>query len=211
MKNIEKNIGIFNSINIDLMDEYCGVRTLALDFMASSQLEIHKIFNDLKKCPQNPKHHPEGNAWNHTIKTLIEAGKYRKELPRDWQHAFMWGMLLHDIGKPATTDPETLTAYGHDKVGAKLAKEFLEEITEDKDLIDKVYGIVRGHMRARMLVKQRSGMKAWKKLQEICRLDVLAYVSMCDSDGRGFPPEGKDEVFYKITEMHNKLKDCNNG
>ena len=55
------------------------------------------------------------------------------------------------------------------------------------------------------LIKQKSSRKAWKKLNNICPLNILAYVSMCDTDGRGFPPEGKEGEFKTIMEWHNKL------
>jgi tRNA nucleotidyltransferase (CCA-adding enzyme) len=161
--------------------------------------------DELPHCQQNPKHHPEGNVWIHTRLVVENAFKYRDELPEDWRLPFMWGMLLHDIGKPAMTDPETLSAYGHAERGAKLAETYMARFTDSKSFVSKVVAIVRLHMRARELVRHKAKRPAWIRLQHQCRLDVLAYVSMCDSDGRGFPPEGKEGDFSIVMDKWEEI------
>jgi len=179
------------------------------------QAGIINVFPELKKligCPQREKWHPEGDAWEHTLLVIDEAAKYRDEIPEDWQLAFMWGMLLHDVGKPVAThmDEEKghLTSINHDKLGEPIAKAFMKRLTNNEDLIDKICSIVKVHMRPRLLLKSSPRRATWRRLQNECPLDILAYVSMVDNDGRGVPAERagkKDESFIKTMEVHREL------
>lgn len=57
--------------------------------------------------------------------------------------------LLHDIGKPRTRRPgvkKAYTFYGHEVVGARMAKKILEGLKFDKQTIDFVTNMVRRHM-----------------------------------------------------------------
>jgi tRNA nucleotidyltransferase (CCA-adding enzyme) len=163
-------------------------------------------------CKQREKYHPEGDVWTHTLMVIDQAARYRDELPEEWRLPFMWGMLLHDVGKPIATrmneEKGHLTSIDHDKLGEPIARKFMERLTNNKDLIDKVCSIVKVHMRPRLLLKATPKRAAWRRLQNICPLNILAYVSMCDNDGRGDPLErcGKeDESFIKTMEVHKIL------
>lgn len=50
--------------------------------------------------------------------------------------SFMWAVLLHDVGKPATTKEENgrISSYGHEVVGEKLAVNFLKKLSGEKRL-----------------------------------------------------------------------------
>ena len=57
--------------------------------------------------------------------------------------------LFHDIAKPhtLTIDEEGVGHfYGHDKLGADMAREALRRLKASKDLIEKVYRLVKEHM-----------------------------------------------------------------
>ncbi len=163
-------------------------------------------------CKQREKWHPEGDAWEHTLMVVDEAARYRDELPEEWRLAYMWGMLLHDVGKPAATYMDLgkghLTSINHDKMGEPLARAFMERLTNNEDLISKVCAITKVHMRPRLLLKATPKRATWRRLQNICPLNVLAYVSMADEDGRGKVNErlGKtDPVFIKTMEVYKIL------
>ena len=74
-------------------------------------------FIRLRGCTQSPIHHPEGDVWEHVMCVLDQA-KY----PIAW--------LCHDLGKPDTWDDSKgrITNYGHDKVGARIARSMLERL-----------------------------------------------------------------------------------
>lgn len=182
--------------------------TTAAEYMEQTYLlDFFPELKAMQNTPQSKKWHPEGDVWEHTKLVMDQAFEYRDEVPKEWRQAFMWGMFLHDIGKPITVNSETLSCYGHDKAGGKIAKEFLEHLKAPKKLTDMVVQIVTGHMRPRQLVQGKCKMGSWRKLQNVCPLNILAYVSMSDSDGRGFSPKGKDGEYKDILEAWNKL-DC---
>lgn len=91
----------------------------------------YTLLKNLVDTPQSLQHHPEGNVWAHTLLVLDNASKVKglSENPR----AFMWGALLHDLGKaPATKIKKgRITSYDHDKLGAELCIKFLEAFTDD--------------------------------------------------------------------------------
>src|SRR5699024_7119924 len=53
---------------------------------------------------QNPKHHPEGDVWNHTMLVINKASKVRSLSSNPLY--FMYSALFHDIGKPISTTEE---------------------------------------------------------------------------------------------------------
>jgi poly(A) polymerase len=61
-----------------------------------------------------------------------------------------WAALLHDIAKPRTKTVEDnkVHFFGHEDIGAILAREILKRLHFDRDFIENVSRIVRLHMRA---------------------------------------------------------------
>lgn len=135
-------------------------------------------------APQNPEHHPEGDVWIHTLMAVDNAAKLRKHVDENLRTAYMFGVLCHDFGKPYTTNPITLTAYGHDEEGVEYANSFMKRLTNDKDLIRDVKKITQLHMRSNQLVRGKAKISAWKRLHNKMRLDILAYVSLADGCAR---------------------------
>lgn len=102
----------------------------------------------------------------------------------------MWACLLHDIGKPATTKIRRgkITAYDHDKVGERLAVNFLEVFNCDKEFIYKVSKMVRWHMQVLMVVKDLPFADIKTMVKEVS-VHEIALLAMCDRLGRGEPTE----------------------
>jgi tRNA nucleotidyltransferase (CCA-adding enzyme) len=75
---------------------------------------------NLKQYKHNLTYHPEGNVYNHYIKTFETF----TTLPSRTEMGG-WATLFHDIAKPETADwqGEYHTYYGHDKVGSNLILE----------------------------------------------------------------------------------------
>ncbi len=61
-----------------------------------------------------------------------------------------WGALLHDIAKPRTKSVEDnkIHFFGHEDLGAVMARDILKRLHFDRDFIDSVSLLVRLHMRA---------------------------------------------------------------
>jgi len=158
--------------------------SIGLEFLyESSWIDHFPELLALKGCPQDPKHHPEGDVWNHTMGVIDAAAQLKHRVPQEWQLAYMYGALCHDFGKPETTK-EDFTAYGHDMAGGPHAEVFMRRLTKDKKLIQRVRLITECHMRPGG--NHRSGAKpnAWKRLHNKLRLDVAAMISRADGLSR---------------------------
>lgn len=146
------------------------------------------MLSRLKEVPQSPKHHPEGSVWNHTMLVIDEAAR-KKGKSRD-PAAFMWAALLHDIGKAETTssDRGRITAYDHDKAGARLAAAFLKEFPDDKEFGGKervrhIIALVRWHMQILFVVRSMQFADIKSMLKDV-DLEEVALLGYCDRMGR---------------------------
>ncbi|WP_252250066.1 HDIG domain-containing metalloprotein [Clostridium sp. ZBS13] len=153
------------------------------------------MIKDLKEVPQNPKYHPEGNVFIHTM-MVVDEGAKRREISND-KRTFMWTLLLHDIGKKPTTKMRKgrLISYDHDKVGAEMAEEFLNYFNENKDFVDYVRKLIRWHMQSLFVVKNTRFQDIEGILRDIS-VDDIALVSLCDRLGRG----GLDDLLIEQTK-----------
>lgn len=167
--------------------------SMGLRFLQKCSWLVHfPELNNLVDCPQDPVHHPEGDAWEHTLRVVDNAATVREWVDPEWRLSFMFGTLLHDVGKPVTTDPETLTAHGHDSEGEPIAEAFMRRLTNETVLIQRVCAIVRHHMQPRFLSKGGAKASSWRKLHNKCRLDVLGWMSRCDRASTGRVDLGGD-------------------
>lgn len=145
--------------------------------------EPFSLLNALKQTPQCKKYHPEGNVWNHTM-LVIEEAALRKDQSKN-ARAFMWAALLHDIGKPATTQIKNgkITSYNHDIVGADIAKTFLETWNQNPDFIMQVVGLVRFHMQILFVVKNMKFARI-EQMNKQSDANEVALLGLCDRLGR---------------------------
>jgi len=179
------SISIFKEIDEHLMNDI-----KPSDFL--NQLLLEKKLNqypfdmlsNLVNVEQSPQHHPEGNVWNHTMLVLDMAAS-KKNQSRE-PRVFMWAALLHDLGKvPATKIRKgRITAYDHDKLGAELAKRFLNEFNESEEFISKVVAMVRWHMQILFVVKDLPFADIGEMLRQV-PLEEIALLGYCDRMGRG--------------------------
>lgn len=147
---------------------------------------------NLKSTEQSPLHHPEGNAWNHTLLVVDEAAKVRSDSRNT--SVFMWAALLHDIGKPVTTKVRKgkITAYDHDTVGADLAQKFLREFTDNDDFVHKVSMLIRYHMQVLYVLKNLpfADIRGMRRNTDI---NEVALLGLCDRLGRTNADRAKEE------------------
>ncbi len=82
------------------------------------------------------------NVWEHLLRTLEHAAK------RKFPLHIRLAALFHDVGKPHTRawKKNQWTFYGHDVVGARVAKSSLNNLRFPKELVEKVVKLVRWHM-----------------------------------------------------------------
>ena len=142
------------------------------------------MIKDLEEVGQNPKFHPEGNVFIHTMMVIDEGAKNRDK--SEDKRAFMWALLLHDIGKKPTTKLRKgrLTSYNHDIVGAGMAEEFLNYFNEKESFIREVRGLVRWHMQSLFVTKDMKFQNIGDMLKDV-NINEIVLVSLSDRLGRG--------------------------
>ncbi|MCY6485214.1 HDIG domain-containing protein [Clostridium aestuarii] len=158
------------------------------------------LLSDLIDTPQSTKHHPEGNVWNHTMMVVDIASE--KKVLSEQPRVFMWAALLHDLGKAPTTKIRKgrITSYDHDKKGKILSVNFLKELTDEDEFINKVSFLVRWHMQILFVVKDLPFANIGEMVKEVSVSEV-ALLSLCDRLGRG------NMTMDKYVEEQNNIKE----
>ncbi|MGE0001939.1 MAG: CCA tRNA nucleotidyltransferase [Fimbriimonadaceae bacterium] len=95
-------------------------------------------FAEMRKVGVGKYHHLD--AWAHTCR-VVDATPF--------DLATRLAAWLHDIGKPATAEVQgdKVTFYGHETVGADMARDVLHRLRFPEALAATVEQLVRGHMR----------------------------------------------------------------
>lgn len=96
----------------------------------------------LANTPQPPEYHAEGDVAIHT-RLAIEI------CPPECDPDLLWVALLHDIGKPATTEQNEdglTTAHGHAKLGAELAEKILTRLGMPDERRCRIVWAIRHHI-----------------------------------------------------------------
>ncbi len=131
---------------------------------------------------QDPKYHPEGDVWVHTMEVLDRAASFREEVGDPY--AFMLLALTHDLGKVTTTtraDDGRIHAYGHETEGLPLVEAFLTRLTKDKTVRRYVMGMVPLHMKPNMAAYHRSSLKVTNRMFDSAPSPKdLVYIAMAD-------------------------------
>lgn len=175
---------------------------------ASGQIKQFPVLQNLIGCPQNPKWHPEGNVWIHTMMVIDNAAIVKDEVSEEFKLTYMFAALLHDIGKPNTTVLPECTARGHAEVGARLAIEFMSRFTDKEEMIGDVESLVRLHMHPGQLYKSKARENSWRRLHKKFRLDLLGFLHKADAAGRtGRYIEDVNETFESCMKYFAKFNE----
>ncbi len=156
----------------------------------SSLREMEQLdcwFPELKALigiPQDPRYHPEGDAWAHTLLVLDGAASLRAEA--EYPLGLMFSALCHDLGKAVTTsigEDGRLHAIGHESAGISLAGRLLPRITHEKKLTQYVRNMIELHMLPNQMAAQGAGQKSFNRLFDrslspddlllLCKADIL--------------------------------------
>ena len=177
--------------------------SVGLDFLKESEwIENFPELVPLESTPQHPDWHPEGDVWVHTKQIVDAAAQTRHRVPEHQREGFVFGAMLHDVGKPVTTvTPEDVaagrfpkerlyTAHAHDAKGAPLARQFMERMKASKKTTALAEVLVGAHMQPYTLKSGKAGRAAYARLSRKLRkggadFGVLAVLSQCDACATG--------------------------
>jgi poly(A) polymerase len=130
---------------------------------------------------QPPQYHPEGDVWTHTLMLL-------DQLPAGASATLAWGMLLHDVGKPATFTPpdpakpgDRIRFNGHVDVGVAIARTILTRLRFSNEDCEQILALVKHHMQfGDVMQMKQSTLKRFLRLPkfeehlELDRADCLS-------------------------------------
>jgi poly(A) polymerase len=120
-------------------------------------------------CEQSPDFHPEGSVFNH-IRLMLE------KMPVDANGLLPWAVLFHDIAKPVTAERDAATGaihfYGHEKVGAEMARAILNRLRFPKKQIDAIAACVLHHMQFKDVKQMRKATLRRLLLRETFSLEL---------------------------------------
>jgi putative nucleotidyltransferase with HDIG domain len=180
----EAKVALFRTIDKHLIED-----AKPSDFL-NTLVELDEFYqhpftmlSNLKNTEQSAQYHPEGNVWNHTLMVVDQAANVKNNSTHS--RTFMWSALLHDIGKPDTTRIRKgkITSYDHDRVGAKMAEEFLSVFDQKREFIDKVVALVRWHMQILFVVKELPFAQI-DSMKQQADIHDIALLGFCDRMGR---------------------------
>ena len=134
---------------------------------------------------QNPRFHPEGDVFEHTMLVLDSAASLRKQA--HYPLGLMVSALCHDMGKPQTTmrlEDGKIVSYGHEDVGVEPATAFVNRVFHEKRLKRYVANMVKLHMRPGALIRVAARDKSFNTLfdKSCCPAD-LCLLSQADGEG----------------------------
>ena len=120
-------------------------------------------------CEQSPDFHPEGSVFNHICLML-------EKMPPDANELLPWTVLLHDIAKPVTAEKDLQTGaihfYGHEKIGAEMARDILNRLRFPKKQIDEIVACVLHHMQFKDVKQMRKATLRRLLLRETFPLEL---------------------------------------
>lgn len=165
--------------------------SLGLEFLkASHQLRFFPELAALPGVPQDPRWHPEGDVWVHTLLAL-DAGAGLRAGSAFEQEVLMFGLLCHDLGKPETTEEEAgrIRSHRHEQAGLRPTETFLNRLRTGKDLLAAVKAVVANHLAPAQFIRNNASPAAYRRLARRLApakvsLTLLEKVARADALGR---------------------------
>lgn len=172
----------------------------AIDALWPALVAAAPALAPLAECPQDPTHHGEGDVAIHTrmvLAELIAASDFAAR-PPDERGLLFWAAVLHDVGKPASTRDEDgrLTARGHSRVGASMARRFLWERGAPPLLRERLAALIAHHQAPFWLIERDRPERLAIAIGETLHPpDLIAHAR---ADGRGRIAADQDALLERI-------------
>ncbi len=173
---------------------------------------------------QEPKWHPEGDVFEHSMQALDAAAKIIQKYDNEFDKlVLLYAALCHDLGKVTTTKEinGVIKSIGHENDSKKYARNMLLRITRNGDLIDAVTSLVLHHMTPLQFTKNNAKKPAYQRLANklsphvnISMLIDLCTADKCGRNGQGHEPltdDFPDVALFKETAeqagvLYSKIK-----
>jgi len=135
----------------------------------------------MRGVEQDPRFHPEGDVFVHSMQVLDRAAAYRDRVTDPY--AFMLLALTHDIGKIVATETVKgrIHAYGHEVLGEPLLRDLLDRIVSKNSVKQYVLNMVPLHMKPNVAAFNRVSLKSTNHMfDDAAAPEDLIYMAMSD-------------------------------
>ncbi len=141
--------------------------------------------------------------WEHNLRALQHSAD------KEWPFHVRLSALLHDIGKPASKRFDKIkkenTFYGHEVVGARIAKKIMQRLKFSNEITDIVTKLVRNHLFFSDI--EKITLSAVRRIIKNVGPDLvwdLMKVRFCDRIGMGRPVENP----YRLRKYHSMIEEA---
>lgn len=160
----------------------------SIGFELMRSLGILQYFPELQAIidvPQDPKWHPEGDVWTHTMMCIDEMAKLKGNDNKQNERLF-WAILCHDFGKATHTQIKdgNITAIGHEEAGIEPMRNFMYRLTNEHSLIDDIEPFIKYHLTPSQLYRNGAKSPAIRRLSTKVNIEELVMVARADFLGR---------------------------
>jgi len=160
----------------------------SIGFEVMRQLGVLKYFPQLQaliEIPQEPKFHPEGDVWIHTMMSL-DAMVALIDRSQDDALKYLYAILCHDLGKATTTKiiKGKIRAIGHEEAGVEPTKDLMYRLTNNHSFIDSLLPLVKHHLKPSQFYAQGAKASAIRRLATQVNIEELVVVAKADFLGR---------------------------
>lgn len=175
----------------------------AFEFLEeASQLDVFPPVAALKGVAQDPRWHPEGDVYVHTMQVVDCASEIGRSLSAEDREILLFAALCHDFGKPGTTSTEDgrIRSIGHEVKSAELARDWLEGLRLQGRHVEAIEVLVAHHLAPAQFVSQGAGPSAYRRLARKLAAGGVTAVALerlarADQMGRS-TPQVRAEQFH---------------
>jgi tRNA nucleotidyltransferase (CCA-adding enzyme) len=166
--------------------------------------EVFWELDNLEGQVQSQVHHPEGDAWIHTLLSLDAAAQLNQKTE------VRFAALMHDIGKGLTPSHALPHHHGHEDTGAKQLEDFCLRIKAPKSFAKLAILTAKHHMHCHRIAEMRPKriVKLLNQLDAFRNPEIVEkFITACTADKWGRGPD-RINIPYQAGEQ---LKECLNS
>jgi len=161
----------------------------SIGFEMMRELGVLRYFPELEALigvAQDPRYHPEGDVWVHTMMCVDAMAKLTEGMEKAQRLKYLFAILCHDLGKATTTtfDAGRIRSIGHEEAGVELTRTMMYRLSHVHDLIEGIVPLVAHHLKPSQLYRAKASNQAIRKLALKVNIEELVMVAKADFLGR---------------------------
>jgi len=197
------------------MDETALLSAVPHDW-STIESEYAWIVEPMRRTPQDPAWHGEGDVWTHTkmvCEALVSTLSWKPRTQEE-QSTLFTAALLHDCGKPMCTKEEDgrIVSPKHAKHGSAIARRFLWEtlgLSGSPPMIvlrERIVGLIRRHSLPYHILDRPDPLRDIVSVSVATNCELLA--TLCEADIQGRIASNQAECHESIV-LFRQLADEN--